>query len=242
MGDYKNLEIERIVDTVYVLTKRIRERFPNATLADASNHLHTIALQADQRAEWIARPIRFIRIAAFLVILMIVLALVATIVSLNLPNHRLDLIDFVNLFESTVNDLVLVGIAIFFLLTLENRLKRKRALNAIHELRSFAHIVDMLQLTKDPDRVLPERRTTISSPHHEMNGFEMGRYLDYCIELLSLTGKIAAVYVQKFDDQVALNAVNEIENLTTGLSNKIFQKISILYNHQHSGIDICGMD
>ena len=32
-----------------------------------------------------------------------------------------------------------------------------------------------------------------------------------------------------FDDAVALAAVNEIENLTTGLSRKIWQKIMILY-------------
>jgi hypothetical protein len=34
--------------------------------------------------------------------------------------------------------------------------------------------------------------------------------------------------VQKFDDPVALVAVNEVEELTTGLSRKIWQKIMIL--------------
>jgi hypothetical protein len=34
--------------------------------------------------------------------------------------------------------------------------------------------------------------------------------------------------VQKFDDPVALAAVNEVEDLTTGLSRKIWQKIMIL--------------
>jgi hypothetical protein len=36
------------------------------------------------------------------------------------------------------------------------------------------------------------------------------------------------VYVQNFDDSVTLAAVNEIENLTAGLSRKIWQKIMIL--------------
>ena len=63
---------------------------------------------------------------------------------------------------------------------------------------------------------------TISSP------YELKRYLDYCSEMLSLCGKIAAVYAQNFHDPVALNAVNEIENLATGLSHKIWQKIMIL--------------
>ena len=41
-------------------------------------------------------------------------------------------------------------------------------------------------------------------------------------------GKIAAVYVQEFDDGVALASAAEIETLTTGLSDKIWQKIAIL--------------
>ena len=61
-----------------------------------------------------------------------------------------------------------------------------------------------------------------------MTPFELSRYLDYCTELLSLTGKVASLYVQDFQDPVALDAVNDIENLTTGLSRKIWQKIMIL--------------
>lgn len=46
--------------------------------------------------------------------------------------------------------------------------------------------------------------------------------------MLSLIGKLAALYVQKFDDPVALSAVNDVEQLTTGLARKIWQKIMIL--------------
>jgi hypothetical protein len=34
--------------------------------------------------------------------------------------------------------------------------------------------------------------------------------------------------VQRFDDPVTLSAVNDVENLTAGLSRKIWQKIMIL--------------
>ena len=90
----------------------------------------------------------------------------------------------------------------------------------------------MHQLTKDPERVLPGRVyiPTSLSPKPQLDRFQLRRYLDYCSELLSLTGKLAAVYVQNFDDEVALAAVNEVESLTTGLSRKIWQKIMILYN------------
>ena len=61
----------------------------------------------------------------------------------------------------------------------------------------------------------------------------MSRYLEYCNELLALTGKIAAVYVQNFDDEGAVQAVNEIETLTAGMCQRIWQKILIL--HQETG-------
>jgi hypothetical protein len=61
-----------------------------------------------------------------------------------------------------------------------------------------------------------------------MSDFELSRYLDYCSEMLSLVGKIAALYVQRFDDPVVLAAVDEIEDLTTGISRKIWQKIMII--------------
>ena len=54
------------------------------------------------------------------------------------------------------------------------------------------------------------------------------RYFDYCSEMLSLIGKVAALYVQGFPDSVALQAVDDIEGLTTSLSRKIWQKIMII--------------
>ena len=56
----------------------------------------------------------------------------------------------------------------------------------------------------------------------------MSRYLDYCSEMLSLIGKVAALYAQHIDDSVALAAVDGIESLTTNLSRKIWQKITML--------------
>ena len=40
--------------------------------------------------------------------------------------------------------------------------------------------------------------------------------------------KVAAPYVQNFDDAVAISSANEVEQLCTGLSRKIWQKIMIL--------------
>jgi hypothetical protein len=48
--------------------------------------------------------------------------------------------------------------------------------------------------------------------------------------MLSLVGKLAALYAQSNSDSVVLQAVNDIETLTNGISRKIWQKIMILDN------------
>ena len=142
------------------------------------------------------------------------------------------IVDVITLMEAGINDVVLIGAAIFFLLSFETRYKRQRALKAIHELRSIAHVIDMHQLTKDPHRIMKGANYVHMglSPKLKMTEFQLRRYLDYCSEMLSLVGKIAAVYVQEFDDGVAMASASELEALTTGLSGKIWQKIAILHS------------
>ena len=107
-------------------------------------------------------------------------------------------------------------------------MKRTRALRFIRELRALCHIVDMHQLTKDPHRVDPDTLDTASSPVRTLTRVELERYLDYCAELLSLTSKVAALYGERTDDSVVLQAVDQVEDMSTGLSQKIWQKIMIL--------------
>jgi hypothetical protein len=87
----------------------------------------------------------------------------------------------------------------------------------------------MHQLTKDPDGVgRPADADTASSPERTLNAFELTRYLDYSSELLALISKIAALYVQDFDDPDTLKTAGDVEDLTVGLSRNIWQKIMIL--------------
>lgn len=91
----------------------------------------------------------------------------------------------------------------------------------------MAHVIDMHQLTKDPGHFLIAVDNTPSSPDRKLSPGETVRYLDYCSEMLSLIGKVGALYNQNFDDSVAIASVSEIESLTTGLTQKIWQKIMI---------------
>jgi len=217
---YLALDAAEIVRTIERLRNRIEERFPGSGLGSVCGQLFEISRRARERAEWIARPILAVRIATAVLAVVIVAGLALMVTRLRAPSGGFELGQFIQVLEAGINDLVLVGAAIFFLATLESRIKRRRALRALRELRSIAHIIDMHQLTKDPERTQPTER--------EMTAAALARYLDYCSEMLSLTGKVAALYVQNFEDGVALQAVNEIEDLTTGLSRKIWQKLTIV--------------
>ena len=49
--------------------------------------------------------------------------------------------------------------------------------------------------------------------------------------MLSLIGKIAALYCEGFEDDQSLEAVTDLEQMTIGLQRKIWQKIAILERH-----------
>ena len=135
--------------------------------------------------------------------------------------------EFLQGLDAAINEVVFIGVAAFFFMTLETRLKRRKALDAIRELRALAHIIDMHQLTKDPERITGTPAGDTGTIKRPQSPAELIRYLDNCSDLLALISKISALYVQDFDDPVTLAAVNEIENLTNGLSRKIWQKIMI---------------
>ena len=225
---YRNLDPEKIAQTIGRLRDRIAERFPDSSLSRIAGEVVEVTREAVTNSEWAGRPHLGLRFVVALLTLAMMAIFVGGIVSVKFPNSAPDFFNLLQLLEAGLNDLVFIGAAIFFLFTLESRLKRRRVLKALHELRSLAHIVDIHQLTKDPERLLQDGQDTASSPKRTMSQFELSRYLDYCSEMLSLIGKVAALYVQKFDDPVVLAAVDEVEDLTTGLSRKIWQKITVL--------------
>jgi hypothetical protein len=225
---YRSLDSERIVETAQLLCNRISERFPGSGLSKVGKELLSVCQEAAALSRWLSAPHRPLRVGVGVCMIIIVLALLGGLFSLDLKVQVFSSIsDFLQGLEAAINEIVFLGIAVFFLLTAENRIKRSSALKAIHVLRSIAHIIDMHQLTKDPDRVMGTGADTPSSPKRVLTPFELTRYLDYCSELLAIISKIAALYVQNFNDPITLSAVNEVENLTNGLSRKIWQKIMI---------------
>ena len=225
---YRSLDSEKILDTIETLSRRIAERFPGSGLSKVCEELLTIAGESQSRTAWIAKPQRSLRFITGALVTIIIVGLFFVLANTSWPRNGIDLVVLVQVSEAGLNAFLLLSGAVLFLVTAETRIKRRRALKAIHELRALAHVIDMHQLTKDPERLVAQMAATPSSPKQNLSPAELGRYLDYCSEMLSLIGKLAALYVQKFDDPVALAAVNEVEDLTTSLSRKIWQKIMII--------------
>jgi hypothetical protein len=228
---YRTLDADKIEQTLEKLQKRIEERFPGRGLAKLCTELLTIAREDRQRLSWVARPNIWLRAGVALALLLGVVALVWSVASLYTAHLDVDTEAFsiIQGVEAVLNVVALAGAAVWFLLNLESSMRREQVLADLHELRSIAHVVDMHQLTKDPTTLTSAYTETASSDHRPaMSEFELIRYLDYCTEMLALTGKLAALYMQNVRDPVIIETVSEIEDLTGNLSRKIWQKIMIL--------------
>lgn len=224
---YRALNAHKINETLAKLHARITERFKQSGLSKVCSDLINVADQTAAQVQALQRPYIGMRLAVAALIVAGVAAQFYAARFIRIEAIAADAPALVEGLEAAVNLLILFGGAVWFLLTIEERLKRARVLQALHELRSLAHVVDMHQLTKDPTLVL-RRDATASSPAREMSQFELTRYLDYCAEMLALIGKLAALYAERTRDGVIIDAVNDIETLTTNLARKIWQKIMIL--------------
>jgi hypothetical protein len=224
---YRSLDPEAILHQTEQLHQRVSERFPGRGLANVSSEVTEVAREARERAAEIASPNWWLRIGVGMLILVVVLILLSAVRIIQFNFDQIfDLAEFLAILDAGFNDIFLVGAALYFLIRLEVRYKRNRALDALHELRSLAHVIDMHQLTKDPGA--SKGPSTASSPERDLTPYQLTRYLDYCAEMLALTGKLAALYAQNLPDAVVVDAVNEIEALTGSLGVKIWQKIAIL--------------
>ena len=229
---FRRLDPDKIIDTVRALHARIEDRFPGSGLGKVVAELLLVAEETVARTRWIQRPHIPLRAAAILLSIAIVVLLVLLLLNIRQFQFN-DFTNSVQALDASIGSVVFIGAAILFFLSWENRIKRSRSLKAIHELRALAHIVDMHQLTKDPESALGARVAT-SSMTRVMTPFELRRYLDYCSDTVALISKIGALYVQDFQDPILLDAVDDVEDLTAGFSRKIWQKITILESLENS--------
>lgn len=224
------LEADRIVMTIELLTERIETRLPNRNLPQVARDTRAAAAAAVSLARKIPEPILWIRI--FSGVLALAMVAVVIKVAYHLKFTQTDGWATLDGINSGISTLIYLGLAVLFLITLEMRIKRRRALRALQELRALAHVIDMHQLSKDPNWHEHRESSPWDKESEHMDPYLLGRYLDYCVDLLALIGKLAALYAQNSQDGVVLQAVEEVENLTSTLGTKIWQKIMLLDTQQ----------
>jgi hypothetical protein len=112
-----------------VLSKRIYERFPQSGLFQVSDQLLAFGRNVQEDSIWVAKPIVLLRIASGLLVLLFTVGAVWTLRTIGIPDESPRLMEFVMLLEAGINDVILISAGIFFLLTAEIRIKRRRALN-----------------------------------------------------------------------------------------------------------------
>lgn len=227
---YSKLDADKIIATAERLERRIGERFPDSSLGRVATELvgtgRTISAEAAtiEKNDWFWRLLSWAGIAAGAIVLFLAFRF------LRFDRIETGTFDILQGIDALFNTAVLTGAGIVTLMGLEKRQKRRTVLEGLHKLRSLVHVIDMHQLTKDPAALSRDFIMTDSSPLRTMTAGELKRYLDYCSEMLSLTGKFAALYAQTLPDMDVVNAVNDVEALGTNLSRKIWQKIMLIGN------------
>ena len=256
---YQRLDGAAVRGSAATLQRRIYARFPRRSLWEVAGELIALVDEVVEGGGISRRRIRTARALSRLGVLAVLLvfgsAIALAAASIWADPEVLGPVDWLPLLETVVNDLVFAGIAIFFLIAVPQRMERARVLRVLHRLRSLAHVIDMHQLVKVPERLPAPARgtggtTTPGAPPGEgagpaprggaaassgenggdldMSRSEMTQYLDYCTEMLSLVGKTAALFAEDTTDGDVLDAVEGIETLTSDMARKVWQKIAII--------------
>ncbi len=128
----KHSEAE-ITQTLARLRDRVAERFPESGLSHVTEELLRFAGDASQTAAYLERPNWPVRVGVAITIAVMAMILLAAASAIRVSHNVGGIAELAQGLEAAINDLVFLGVAIWFLLTLEARMKRRRALGALHQ-------------------------------------------------------------------------------------------------------------
>ena len=237
-GTFRRLEPDKLLITVERLHQRITATFPERGLARVSGDLVNMARAASRRVERLQRPNWVLRVLPFVLTALLILAVWLFVTGLTMfdgllsPAWRRDLQNLMDAFREIFRHAAIPATVLLpgplllsiyaFVWTLERRWNQERTLRYLHEVRSIIHVIDMHQLTKDPNGGVAGATAEV------LHGEQLVQYLDYCSELLSLSAKVAALYAESSRDPIVIATISDLGQITANLSNKIWQKINIV--------------
>ncbi|WP_229116363.1 hypothetical protein [Parenemella sanctibonifatiensis] len=225
---YQRLDHAAVRGATVDLQRRIKARFPRRSLWEVSGELVGLVDEIGSDDGVSSRRVRLARVLSRVGVAIVVLifggAVALAAVEIWSRPDTVGPLDWLSLIETLVNDLVFGGIAVFFLIAVPERMERARVLRVLHRLRSLAHVIDMHQLSKVPERL----ESSTEEAQLGLTRTEVAVYLDQCTELLSLVGKTAALFAEDTSDGEVVDAVEGIESLTSDMARKIWQKVAII--------------
>jgi hypothetical protein len=139
MDAYRQLRAEEIVSTLERLNARIGERFPGSGLSRVAGQVLAVARENAAQVQALKRSNPWFRGAIW--VLLALAAALAVWTAFELASGRRNWIpesgaELIQEVEAALGLVVYLGAALLFLLTLDSRWRRRRALRAIHELRA----------------------------------------------------------------------------------------------------------
>ncbi|MEZ5304392.1 MAG: hypothetical protein R3F11_27680 [Verrucomicrobiales bacterium] len=227
---YTSLSPDKLSETIDRFCQRIEKVFPLSGLNEVAKEVRSAAGATIERTRAINRPNWCLRIGVAVGVMALLIAPALVWLSLELPLEFGNIAEFVEATDAGIHMLLVLAGGALFLISAERRARRNKALNALKELRSLAHVIDMHQLSKDPGMKAVEldgdrpraRPRAVNSPE------DLRYYLDFSSDLLAVLAKLAAMYAEVVNDRDVLVAVNEIEQLTNAIARNIWQKMSLV--------------
>ncbi|MBR9865876.1 MAG: hypothetical protein GYB18_02040 [Oceanospirillales bacterium] len=145
-------------------------------------------------------------------------------------------IDVLTGFDSLAN----VGIFLFLSLLIISRLidnyKHSDCLKRLDHLHQLIHVLDMHQVAKETISLGFNDKDTEEIPISERYTASK-EYLDRLHELVVLAGKTAAIYPQICDEHVVIAKVQGVEELSLGISTKLWQRYDRLERYYQANAE-----
>ena len=231
--DKPTLVADKLAASCRLLVNRIHERFPDRGIDVHANRLADYAERLIQSGSHsISAPV-VLRIVSWMGGIAAGLLLISPVYFV----RRMDGIDvlpeYLQSLDACITVLAATVAGFFTMRSIEHGVIRRKALKGLHTLRSYAHVTDMLQISKSPTRLLFPMIPTKSTLAEEETVMSMSRYLCYCGELYAMIAKLAAIYGEWTSDGEVLSAIDDVEGLCSSFENKTMQKILLLEQLSH---------
>jgi hypothetical protein len=222
-----SLTAGKIADACEALADRIHERLPGRGIDGHARHLaeHARRLVTTGSAR-ITAPV-ILRVVSWIGGIAASLLLLSPLWFVRRTDGIDVLPEFLQSLDAFITVLAATVAGFFTMRSVEHGVCRRRALGELHALRNFAHVTDMLQISKSPTRLLFPLAPTRFTPTDD-DAVSMSRYLAYCGELYALIAKLAVLHGEWTSDATVLSAIDDLETLCSSLENKATQKILLL--------------